>query len=219
VIHAFGAHAGDAFFPTTGVVIDGEGNLYGVAGGGANNEGSIYEFSPGAGGTWSENILYSFTGIYDGAGPDALIRDKNGDLYGAASSGGRRGITCYEACGTIFRLVRESSGSWQFGQIYRLDITNGSQPNGLVIDSSGNLYGTTNSGGSASQGVAFELQRPSSGDPGNPWTYSFSLLYNFGASSDGIEPQGLIMQGGRLFGTTLSTTTCSLCGTVWEITP
>jgi hypothetical protein len=56
------------------------------------------------------------------------------------------------------------------------------------------------------------LQRPSAG---NPWTYS--MLYDF-ANGGGIEPQGLIINFGELYGTNL-TSTCYLCGTVWQIIP
>jgi uncharacterized repeat protein (TIGR03803 family) len=213
VIHAFGAYDGDGISPSTGVAIDAGGNLYGAtASGGADNQGTIYEFSPGPGGTWNESILHSFVGKFDGSQPDALIMDKNANLYGAAGGGGILTQTGDPGSGTIFRLVRAGGGTWRFAPLYTFDGTTGAVPNGLVIDNSGNLFGTTNSGGSSIYGVAFELQRPSAG---NPWTYS--MLYDF-ANGGGIEPQGLIINFGELYGTNL-TSTCYLCGTVWQIIP
>jgi uncharacterized repeat protein (TIGR03803 family) len=109
VIHAFGAFQGDGYMPSTGVLLDAAGNLYG-----ATSSGTIYEFSPNSDGSWTENILYAFSGKADGAIPNALVFDKAGSLYGSAGGGGQKVSGCPSGtCGTIFRLAH-SGGSWVF---------------------------------------------------------------------------------------------------------
>jgi uncharacterized repeat protein (TIGR03803 family) len=214
VIHTFSGPP-DVAAPSTGVLIDAAGNLYGAAfEGGPNDHGAVYEFSPNSDGSWTEQILYSFTGGADGGVPNAIAFDANGSLFGSAGSDGKTsGTDCDYGCGTIFRLTPESGGSWHFTVIYSFDGTTGETPNGLVVADSGDLYGTTLQGGSVNLGTAFELKHGS-----QVWAYS--LLYDFGSSGGGIEPMGLILTNRRrLYGTDLSTTTCYLCGTVWEITP
>lgn len=215
VIHAFGSYAGDALDPSTGILIDAAGNLYGASfEGGVNGHGAVYEFSPGFDGSWSEQILYSFMGADDGSAPNALAFDEAGSIFGAAGAAGRGGMPCDYGCGTIFRLTPTSAGSWHFTVIYAFDYTTGETPDGVVVADAGDVYGTTSSGGTGNSGVAFELKHSSAGQG---WTYS--SLYQFGAGGGGIEPTGLILKDRHLFGTDLSTTTCYLCGTVWEITP
>lgn len=219
VIHTFGAYTGDALFPSSGVLIDAAGNLYGAAyEGGANFKGAIYQFSPNADGSWTENILYSFTGKADGAAPNSLIFDKLGNLYGSAGGGGIRTGVCdtgVGGCGTIFRLAPSAGGTYTLNRLYSFDGTTGETPTHLAFDSAGNLYGTTQNGGANNSGVTFELKR---GSTGQRWTYS--TLYQFGGTTNtGIEPSGIIVNKDHLYGTTISTETCYLCGTVWEVTP
>src|SRR5271166_461610 len=69
------------------LIFDAAGNLYGTtAAGGAHGDGTVFELSPGAGGTWTETVLYNFcsaSNCADGAGPYAgLIFDATGNLYG-----------------------------------------------------------------------------------------------------------------------------------------
>jgi hypothetical protein len=173
----------------------------------------VFEFSPSSSGTWTENILYAFDGKADGGGPSAIAFDKSGNIYGAASGGGEKGTNCPGGCGTIFRLTKSSGGNWPFTRAYVFLGTSGYEPNGIVLDSAGNIYGTTLLS-YPTFGTVFELKRGSAGDR---WTYS--MLYDFGATAGGIEPMGLIINKDRLYGTTISTTTCYLCGTVWEVTP
>src|SRR5258708_10874164 len=148
----------------------------------------------------NEDILHSFKGGTDGAGPwGSLTFDRAGHLYGATGSGGTgTGIECGgRGCGTIFRLQKVSN-SWTESVIYNFaGDPDGSLPNGdLVIDSQGNIYGTTYTGGANDYGAVFELKRSSTG-----WTES--VLHSFASGTDGVWPMaGLVLDSdGNLYGT------------------
>jgi uncharacterized repeat protein (TIGR03803 family) len=217
VIHNFGETSSDAVEPLSNLLMDAAGNLYGAAGEGGSGTyrgGAVFELSPNGTSTWTENILYSFNGNADGAVPDVIAFDKSGNIYGTAGGGGIVNSTnCPHGCGTIFRLAKSTGGNWPYTRAYAFNGTSGYDPNGITFDSEGNIYGTTLES-YPDLGTVFELKR---GGAGQRWTYS--LLYDFGATAGGIEPTGLIIHQGSLYGSTLSTTTCYLCGTVWEVTP
>jgi uncharacterized repeat protein (TIGR03803 family) len=105
VLHSFPAFAGDGQYPSSGLIRDTAGNLYGTTGGGgANSNGTVYEL----GKTGAETILYSFTGGSDGSDPGAdLLRDAAGDLYGTTTEGGST-PDCSSGtfgCGTVFEVT------------------------------------------------------------------------------------------------------------------
>src|ERR1035441_332430 len=101
--------------------------------------------------------------------------------------------------------------------------TDGTNPRaGLIFDAAGNLYGTTENGGTNGVGTVFELTPTAGGG----WTET--VLYSFCSQAnctDGYQPwAGLIFDAaGNLYGTTVyggtADTTCSYCGTVFELTP
>jgi uncharacterized repeat protein (TIGR03803 family) len=129
--------------------MDSSGNLYGTTNtGGASGAGTVYELARGSG-TITE--LASFTGT-DGAGPLAgLIMDSSGNLHGTASAGGASGA------GTVFELVH---GSGTITTLASFSGTDGANPYcDLLIDTSGNLYGTTYHGGDSNLGTVFEVPR------------------------------------------------------------
>jgi uncharacterized repeat protein (TIGR03803 family) len=151
ILHSFGA-SGDGYDPyASGLIRDKKGNPYGTTlYGGANDCngsgcGTVFELSPPArkNGVWTEMILHSFNedGI-DGYYPYAsLIMDKEGILYGTTGAGGTYGS------GTVFEL--SSSGTETILHSFDANGTDGGAPeSGLVLDTKGNLYGTTSSGGS-----------------------------------------------------------------------
>lgn len=186
----------DGSQPESGLLLDGAGNLYGTtADGGANASGTVFELVSSGGG-WAENILYSF-GAQDGYAPfGGLIFDRAGNIYGTTAYS-------YVGNGTVFELS-PSGGQWNFTTLYFL--TSGAPtvpgPVGtLLLDTHGNLYGTTFEGGLAGCGLGFgcgtvfELS-PGSGD----WTYN--LLYQYSGGSDGGFPvDGLVSDPqGNLYG-------------------
>src|SRR5258708_8182362 len=168
----------------------------------------------------TETILYSLGGGSDGQDPAAgLIFDAAGNLYGTSIEGG--GCTRLNAgCGSVFEMSPNGSGGWTEKVLYGCSGgADGLQPEGtLVLDTAGNLYGTTQVGGTCC-GVVFKLTHNSDGS----WTQS--VLYTFAGGSDGSEPvAGLVFDAaGNLYGTTQEGGGggCGIirCGTVFELTP
>jgi uncharacterized repeat protein (TIGR03803 family) len=234
----------DGAFPFGNLISDSAGNIYGVAGGGGIQNsagcsgyqyiqtaycGAVFELGKTASG-YTFHILHQFTGGSDGGTPFAgLTLDAAGNLYGTAAFGG----SCVYApgCGVVYELSPTTSGPWTETVLYSFqDGNDGGVPESqLVFDAAGNLYGTTEGGGSGSCGlgapcgVVFELSPTVSG----PWTET--VIYSFSSESDGMEPQGpLVRDGhGNLFGTTpiggSVGNNCGYpyygCGTVFEISP
>jgi uncharacterized repeat protein (TIGR03803 family) len=137
----------------SGVVIDAEGNLYGnTQFDGAYGVGSLYKLTPTKG-YWTFSLIHSFTGSTDGGWPyGALTIDAGGNLYGSTLTGG---VFQY---GTVFKFVHGSTGRWTETVLHSFtDGTDGSQPQGVIVDSLGNVYGLAQSGGADQDGVAFEI--------------------------------------------------------------
>jgi len=209
VIHAFSGPDGSD--PRASLLFDANGNLYGTAGGGgANNEGLVFELSPSADGTWAQTILYTFVGgNSDGAGPEGkLAFDRQGNLYGATRGGGSHNA------GTVFK-ISPSQGGWVESILYEfpsgISGPGGDSPvGGIVMDHAGRIYGVTSSGGEYGSGAAYELV-PENG------TYKQEIIHSFGAS--GVTPNsGLTMDSnGNLYGTTWFGGN-SFGGTVYELT-
>ena len=194
----------DGAKPSAGVVADAEGNLYGTAvGGGTSGNGVIFEVSNAG----KQSTLYSFTGGSDGGAPaSAVIRDTEGNLYGAASSGASGG-------GTVFEFSSGGTFSVLYTFCSQAGCSDGSKPlQAVVEDAEGNFYGTTYAGGSDGDGVVFELAN----------TGKETVLHSF-AGTDGSQPYGgslLLDASGTLYGTTSQGggSSCG-CGVVFRLTP
>jgi uncharacterized repeat protein (TIGR03803 family) len=204
----------DGGSPYSGLISDSKGNLYGTTGaggGGTCNCGTVYELSPGANGTWTEKVIYAFSGSSnDGVFPfGSLVFDGKGNLYGTTVLGGPT------FGGTVFELTAGSNGTWTEKILYSFTGPDGSEPYAaLIFDTTGNLYGTTLSGGVYGFGTVFELVSGSNG------TWSQKVLHSFTGGNDGATPDGpLIFDGvGRLYGTTTSGGPHDY-GAVFELTP
>ena len=209
VLHQFGQSSGDGLSPAGGLVRDGKGNLYGTTymGGGACNCGTVYRLSPPSqkGGSWTETVLYSFTGGSDGLNPNSdLSIDLAGNLYGITTSG------FLGANGTVYQLAPPASGqTWTLTTLYAFQGNgDGSVPSGgVTLDKKGNLYGVTHFGGDASSttgcsyesmgcGTIYQISPSSSG-----WAKHTLHLFH---SNDtvGTNPYvGLVFgRGGALYG-------------------
>jgi uncharacterized repeat protein (TIGR03803 family) len=147
VLYRFTGTGGDGDSPDAGLVGDAAGNLYGTtSGGGLAGWGTVFKLDP----TGKETLLYSFTGGTDGGDPEAgLVRDANGNFYGATLSGGDSRCNAAHGCGVVFKLTPNMDGSWTEKVLHRFTGgADGEYPSaGLTLDKAGSLYGTTSQGG------------------------------------------------------------------------
>jgi len=140
--------------PLAGVIFDAKGNLYGTTPfGGSDDVGTVFQLTHSHG-YWKHHVLYNFTGGDDGGLPYyvSLAMDDAGNLYGTTKYGGRLQY------GTVFQLAQERPGKWKETVVHSF---NGGHDGlnpiyGVILDSAGNLYGTTPSGGADGWGVVFE---------------------------------------------------------------
>jgi uncharacterized repeat protein (TIGR03803 family) len=159
-IYAFGSvYAGGNFTdgnnPISTLVADAHGVLYGTTVGGGTSTacdqgcGTVFSLTK-TGRSWTETVLHSFTGVPDGYEPASpLVFDSTGALWGAAGWGGLSTSSGCQGsgCGTLFKLTG-SGRSWTETTEYQFTGgTDGGVPNGIVFNSSGDLFGATAVGG------------------------------------------------------------------------
>ena len=205
--------------PYARLLFDARGNLYGTTLLGGNigsvcseGCGTVFKLAPGSSG-WTESVLYAFQGAADGASPyDGLAFDASGNLYGTAGAGGASG------CGVIFKLTPGSS-RWTERVLHAFKGGNdGKYSYGdLILDATGNLYGTAYQGG-VGYGVVFELMLNTTGR----WTEK--VLHSFSNAPAGSPVAGLVMDAaGNLYGTTMlgaTETSCGGgCGSLFKLSP
>ncbi|MFZ0686144.1 MAG: choice-of-anchor tandem repeat GloVer-containing protein [Terriglobales bacterium] len=202
VLYSFGSRSGDGSYPVAGLVLDTKDNLYGTtSGGGTHGGGTVFEISSAG----EETLLYSFgSRSKDGNNPVAgLVFDTRGDLYGTTRLGGEHNE------GTVFEIT--SAGEEKVLHSFGGRSGDGYNPvAGLVFDTKGNLYGTTQLGGEYNDGTVFEI---TSGG-------TEKVLHTFaGGAGDGAGPlAGLVFdKKGNLYGTTVNGGADG-SGTVFEIT-
>lgn len=201
----------DGGVPYAGLVFDSSGNLYGTTqfggiSGGCSGFGCgvIFELSP-SGSSWTEMVLHTFTGGSDGAYPVAgLIFDAAGNLYGTASAGGNSTSGCVyqriDGCGVVFELLPGSGGAWTETALHTFtDGSDGAAPvAGLIFDSTGDLYSTTEFGGADNHGVVFEMKKGTAG------VWKLNPIHTFTGGTDGGLPKTSLTfdRAGNLYGTT-----------------
>ncbi|HXM61564.1 MAG TPA: choice-of-anchor tandem repeat GloVer-containing protein [Terriglobales bacterium] len=219
VLYSF-AGGSDPKLPYGGLVLDKAGNLYGTTEfGGTNNQGTVFEIIANTNGSWTESVLYNFTGGEDGGQPyGSLTFDSSGNLYGTTNFGGS--TNCNLGCGTVFELT-PGSGGWTESVLYTFSgDSDGREPYArLLFDAAGNLYGTTLLGGNVTSacssgcGTVFKLTHGSSG-----WTES--VIYAFEGGTDGASPyDGLAFDAaGNLYGSTYAGGTSS-SGAIFKLAP
>ena len=184
--------------PRSGLIEDSSGNMFGtMSAGGSFNDGTVFELYAGGSGLAT---LAVFTGG-NGASPEGpLVEDSSGNLFGTTFFGGASNV------GTVFELA---NGAGTITSLASFNNVNGAYPSsGLILDKSGNLFGTTNLGGPSDDGTVFELQKGSG---------TITTLVSFNGS-DGAHPSGGVVQDspGNLFGTTADGGSQN-GGTVFEI--
>jgi hypothetical protein len=168
ILYIFGGADGND--PGSPVIFDGGGNLYGTTiGGGTYDEGVAFVLHPAKKGQWSETVLRSFAPDDDGDSPQGLIVfDKDGNLYGTTSAGGKYRCDHYEGCGTAYELAHDT---WDFSVIKYFRSV-GSEIQGLAFDGKGNLYGTLD-GFAQTYSAIFELIPTGHGEWDERFIYKF----------------------------------------------
>jgi len=205
-------------YPNGNLIADHLGNLYGTLyEGTASGFGAVFQLSPpaAANAPWTETTLVTFTGANGQYPLGSLIR-MSGKYYGTTYQGGVSGN------GIVFELAPPSAGhpAWSETVLTSFTGTNGQYPLGsLIADSAGNLYGTTERGGSSNDGTVFKLAPPIS--PQTAWTES--VLFTF-TGTNGEFPHGSLIKdsAGNFYGTTGNgggTSCYQGCGTVFELSP
>jgi uncharacterized repeat protein (TIGR03803 family) len=210
VLYAFSGSP-DGANPYAGLIVDSQENLYGTTlNGGAYGYGTVFKVDAAG----AETVLYSFAGGEDGASPyGGVIIDSLGNLYGTTWAGGTHGY------GTVFKL--DASGVETTLYSFKNGRDGGHPTASLIMDSAGNFYGTTNTGGDPSCtfgnvsgcGTVFKLEANG----------SETVLHSFAGLPDGAGPfAGVIRDAaGNLYGTTVYGGTKSVNangdGTVFEI--
>jgi uncharacterized repeat protein (TIGR03803 family) len=201
VLHSFAGTPSDGQYPYYGaLLIDKEGNLYGVTDtGGASGDGTLFKLSK----TGKETLLHSFAGGTDGdlvfGGP---VADKDGNLYGTADLGGSSGA------GIVWKVSKK--GKETVLHTFAGGSSDGANPiAGVILDAKGNLYGQTQGGGASGDGTVYELSTKG----------KITLLHSFDGS-DGATPWGgLLLRDakGNFYGTTMGGGSSGK-GTVWQLT-
>jgi hypothetical protein len=253
VVHEFTANRTDGGNPIGGLIAGASGNLYDVTFQGGKNPlrclingstsecGTVFELSQAKGGQspFKEKPIHYFSG-QDGFEPSTrLISDSSGALYGATLSSSRHAENCTMSkgfeCGVVFKLTPPAPGSskWTETVLHRFSDVGEKFKGGyfllggMVMDNSGALIGTTNSGGSTSNhctdtvggcGVVFRLTPPT----GNGTEWKETVLYTFGDNGpiDAQNPDAAIVidANGAIYGTSQFGGP-GFAGTVWKLTP
>jgi len=202
VVYYFTGGDNDGGDPSSSLVQDQAGNMYGADSGGPDNCGLVFQLNRNNG-YWTFNEIYN--GFYcpdgnAGIDPGGLLVDSQGNLYGVTGNGGH--LSCpysQYGCGTVFKLTH-TDGGWVGSTLYEFNgPTDGAYPGGLVMDRAGNLYAGTEMGGPYGGGTVWELS-PSGGG----WT--FRVLHSFSSSENiaGVVGRLAMDSGGSLYGVTMS---------------
>jgi uncharacterized repeat protein (TIGR03803 family) len=187
VLHRFTGGA-DGAFPPAGLVMDASGALYGTANEGGSVGGGVVFKMVGK----KETVLHNFTGGKDGNDlASGLLLDATGNLYGTDAYGGDIDCDYPNGCGVVFKLAGK-----QLTVLYSFKgPPDGESPDaGLIMDSEGNLYGTTVWGGTQGNlGTVFKVSQAG----------KENVLYRFKREQNGFNSRGLVRDAqGNLYGTT-----------------
>jgi len=179
--------------PVSGLIMDKTGNLYGATPGA---EGAVYELSSNGSGGWTEQVIYSVAMSRAG-----LVMDASGNIYSV------------DKTQHVFELSPNGNGGWNASNILTFAGPNGYNPQSVpVLDSIGNLYGTTTGGGPVGGGTVWELSSSKKG-------WKEKVLHSFTATKKGLVPVGGIVldSAGNIYGTTQEGGKAN--GIVFELSP
>jgi len=182
VLHNFAAPP-KGMDPWPGVIRDSAGNFYGTADGGRYGFGVVYKLDTAG----NQTVLHNFTGGTDGGTPFAgVVRDPAGNLFGTTNVGGSSGA------GVVYKV--DPAGHETVLYSFTGGNDGGYPEAGVILDTAGNLYGTTQRGGAAGSGVVFMLDTAG----------LETVLYTFAGMPDGSYPEAGVIRdsAGTLYGTT-----------------
>jgi uncharacterized repeat protein (TIGR03803 family) len=216
----------DGAYPQVRLVQATNGDLYGTTAYGGIQKptcntfgscGTVFKITPG--GTLTTLYIFcSQIGCTDGAYPNALVQATNGDLYGTTNAGGVQNSSCvYGGCGTVFKIAPSGTLTTLYSFCSQSGCKDGWGPNARLVQATqGDLYGTTESGGTNTIGTAGTVFKITPGG-------TLTTLYSFCAQSgctDGQYPAEALVQAtnGDLYGTTYEGGADSVSGTVFKIT-
>ena len=213
-------HCTDGQGPIAGLVLGNDGNYYGTTWLGGNSRtctppngcGTVFKLTPGG----VMTVLHRFSGTDGGTPTEALIQGADENFYGTTTASGGNGEG-----GTVFKITSLGALTTIYNFCSLSNCIDGVNPSGLVQDSSGNLYGTTNTGGTSTNcgsggcGTVFKVTLGG----------TLTTLHSFG-QTDGGNPYAALTPGsdGNFYGTAQvggSGTGCGTfgCGTAFSITP
>jgi uncharacterized repeat protein (TIGR03803 family) len=186
-LYSFSTQDGTSTGPLT---VDSTGDIFGTTyHNGGNGQGEVYELARTANGyDHGITVLATFNGTNGAEPAGSLVRDSNADLFGVTYAGGAYGK------GTVYELVKTASG-YTIKSLASFNGTDGSNPEGLIADSTGDFFGATQNGGGNNQGTIFELPQ------GNA---NIVTLASFNPSNalvpDFVEPELVLDKNGDLLG-------------------
>ena len=235
ILYSFvGGQNSNPKIPSSGVVMDAAGNLYGATSSGGHSVchsepycGTIYKLDPKG----KLTVLHSFTGGSDGAAPSGnLIMDKAGNLYGVTIFGGDSScpllIAGIPGCGVVFKMDPAGKETVLYKFKGGKDGAAPTAGSGLLMDADGNLYGTTAYGGEFGQACEVAEGRDNYGC-GTVFKLAsdgkFTLLHEFrNDGSEGVTPNGGLVSdpSGNLYGTNSEESLVEgIGGTVFKLSP
>jgi uncharacterized repeat protein (TIGR03803 family) len=186
VLKSFAHNGAQGSGPKASLVLAGDGMLYGTTSlGGDTGNGTVFRMNPDGSGF---QVIYSFPGFSSDNNP-VLIEGRDGALYGTTRNSSSSGS------GTLFKLNKDGTG-FQVLHNFSFSSQDGARPMaGVTEGSDGLLYGTTELGGTESEGTVFRVDRN-----GN----NFTVLHSFGKGNDGYNPRTALLEAsdGKLYGTT-----------------
>ena len=214
VISQFCQTDGCGYAPEGGLTANAKRIAYGTTWSGGNSVAGVVYQSVKRGTTWTYTPIYEFDDNH-GAGPRGLLAlSSAGDLFGTTTVGG----VGEQSLGLLYELAPHG-GNWQIDVLHQFCSESGcsdgySPQSGPILDKAGNLFGTTEQGGSAGGGVVYEYVTA---------TKTFEVVYGFCVQANcaaGYGPdQGLVVDSsGDIFGVT-SAGGANGAGTVFELTP